>query len=37
VLVYLMEGRYDRNAPPALAEQWLNKLQARHKELIWFE
>lgn len=35
--VYLLEGRHDVNAPPELAESYLQTLQAPHKELIWFE
>ncbi|MAT97844.1 MAG: alpha/beta hydrolase [Anaerolineaceae bacterium] len=37
VPVYFMEGRHDVNAPPELAEDYLQKLDAPHKELIWFE
>lgn len=37
VPVYFLEGRHDVNAPPALAEDYLQKLEAPHKELIWFE
>ena len=37
VPVYFLEGRHDVNAPPALAEDYLQKLAAPHKELIWFE
>ena len=36
VPVYFLEGRHDVNAPPALAEDYLQKLEAPHKELIWF-
>ena len=35
--VYFLLGRHDVNAPPALAEQYYQALQAPHKELIWFE
>lgn len=37
VPVYFLEGRHDVNAPPALVEDYLEKLEAPHKELIWFE
>lgn len=37
VPVYFVEGRHDVNAPPHLAEDYLEKLKAPHKELIWFE
>ncbi len=37
VPVYFLEGRHDVNAPPALAEDYLQNLEAPHKELIWFE
>lgn len=37
VPVYFLEGRHDVNAPPALAEDYLQKLAAPHKELVWFE
>lgn len=35
--VYFLEGRHDVNAPPYLVEDYLQKLDAPHKELIWFE
>jgi pimeloyl-ACP methyl ester carboxylesterase len=37
VPVYLLEGRHDVNAPPALAEDYIQGLEAPHKEIIWFE
>jgi len=37
VPVYLAEGRWDVNAPPALAERYLEKLTAPAKHLEWFE
>ena len=36
VPAYLLLGRYDVNAP-VLAEEYLAKLNAPHKELIWFD
>jgi pimeloyl-ACP methyl ester carboxylesterase len=37
VPVYLVEGRWDLNAPPALAEHYLQKLNAPAKHLEWFQ
>jgi pimeloyl-ACP methyl ester carboxylesterase len=37
VSVYLLEGRHDVNTPPALAEDYLSRLEAPRRELIWFE
>src|SRR5690606_13720095 len=37
VPVYFLEGRHDVNAPPYLVEDYLQTLEAPHKELIWFE
>jgi len=37
VPVYFLEGRHDVNAPPYLAENYLQRLEAPHKELVWFE
>ena len=37
VPVYFLLGRHDVNAPPVLAEQYFEILNAPHKELIWFE
>lgn len=37
VPVYFLEGRHDVNAPPELVEDYLQILDAPHKELIWFE
>lgn len=35
--IYFLEGRHDVNAPPHLAEDYLQRLQAPNKELVWFE
>ncbi|NJO02080.1 MAG: alpha/beta hydrolase [Bacteroidia bacterium] len=35
--VYLLLGRHDWNVPSVLAEDWLKRLQAPHKEVIWFD
>lgn len=35
--VYLIAGRHDWNIPQVLADAWLKKLDAPHKEIIWFE
>ena len=37
VPVYFLIGRHDVNAPPVLAEEYFELLNAPHKELIWFE
>jgi pimeloyl-ACP methyl ester carboxylesterase len=37
VPVYFLLGKHDVNAPPVLAEQYFEILNAPHKELIWFE
>ncbi len=37
VPAYFLLGRHDVNAPPVLAEQYFEMLEAPHKELIWFE
>ncbi|MEM8969777.1 MAG: alpha/beta hydrolase [Bacteroidota bacterium] len=37
VPVYFLEGRYDYCVPSELVEQYVNRLQAPYKELIWFE
>jgi len=37
VPVYFLEGRYDQEAPAALAESYLRQLRAPRKALIWFE
>ncbi|MCL4273096.1 MAG: alpha/beta hydrolase [Anaerolineales bacterium] len=37
VPVYFFLGRHDVNAPPVLAEEYFELLNAPHKELIWFE
>lgn len=37
VPVYFLIGRHDVNAPPVLAEEYFELLNAPHKEMIWFE
>lgn len=37
VPVYFLEGRHDVNAPPYLAEDYVETLDAPHVELIWME
>lgn len=37
VPVYFLLGRHDVNAPPVLAEEYFELLDAPHKELLWFE
>jgi pimeloyl-ACP methyl ester carboxylesterase len=37
VPVYFLEGRYDFSVPSLLALEYLNKLKAPNKELVWFE
>jgi pimeloyl-ACP methyl ester carboxylesterase len=37
VPVYLLVGRADVNAMASLTEEYYNRLQAPHKELIWFK
>ncbi len=37
VPVIFLEGRHDINAPPELAEDYMQQLDAPHKEIIWFE
>jgi pimeloyl-ACP methyl ester carboxylesterase len=37
VPVYFLIGRHDVNAPPVLAEECFDLLNAPHKEWIWFE
>lgn len=37
VPVYFFEGVHDINAPLALAEEYLEALEAPHKEIVWFE
>jgi proline iminopeptidase len=37
VPVFMAVGRYDRMAPPELAERYFNALTAPHKEWMWFE
>lgn len=35
--VYFIAGRHDWNVPAVLVEAFVKKLQAPHKEIIWFE
>lgn len=35
--VYFIAGRHDWNVPAILVEGFVNKLEAPHKEIIWFE
>ncbi len=37
VPVYFFIGRHDINAPPRLAEEYYNMIDAPKKELVWFE
>ena len=37
VPVFMAVGRYDRMAPPEVAERYFNTLTAPHKEWRWFE
>lgn len=37
VPVYFLIGRHDVNASPALTEDYFERLDVPHKELIWFE
>lgn len=37
VPIYFLEGRHDVNAPPHLVEEYMQILDAPHKELIWME
>ncbi|MEL6141553.1 MAG: alpha/beta hydrolase [Bacteroidota bacterium] len=37
VPVYLLQGRHDWNIPSVLAAEWLDKLSAPTKQLVWFE
>ena len=37
VPVFLMEGRFDREAPSDHAARYFDSLEAPSKELIWFE
>lgn len=37
VPVYLLEGRHDYTTPPEVARQYYEKLEAPHKEWMWFE
>jgi pimeloyl-ACP methyl ester carboxylesterase len=33
----MAQGRRDQVAPPAAAERYAERLQAPHKQLVWFE
>lgn len=35
--VYFFEGRYDYGTPFALVEEYMNIINAPHKEIVWFE
>lgn len=37
VPVYFFQGRFDRNTPATLVEQYFEKIEAPKKELFWFE
>lgn len=37
VPVYFFLGRYDINAPTSLVEEYIEVLDAPHKEIVWFE
>ena len=37
VPIYVYDGRLDMNTPAELVEEWFAKINAPHKELIWFE
>ncbi len=37
VPVYFLIGRHDINAPTVLTEEYLELLDAPHKEIVWFE
>ena len=37
VPVFLIAGRHDHTAPPELAVEFLERLDAPHKETVWFE
>lgn len=37
VPVYFFLGKHDINAPTSLVEEYVNILEAPHKEIIWFE
>jgi pimeloyl-ACP methyl ester carboxylesterase len=37
VPVYFLLGRHDINAPVALTEEYVELLDAPHKEIVWFE
>ena len=35
--IILFEGRHDTTTPSAVAAAWLARVQAPHKQLVWFE
>lgn len=37
VPVFMAAGRYDRMAPPEVAERYFDALTAPRKEWVWFE
>ena len=37
VPVYFLEGRHDYCVPSELIEEYVDMLEAPHKEIIWFE
>ena len=37
VPVFFFTGRHDYTVPFEMTEQYFNRLQAPHKELVWFE
>ena len=37
VPIYVFDGSLDMNTPAELVEEWFAKINALHKELIWFE
>lgn len=37
VPVYFLIGRHDVNAPAVLTQEYLERLDAPHKEIVWFE
>lgn len=37
VPIFVFDGKLDMNTPAELVEGWFEKIEAPHKELIWFE
>ena len=37
VPIYFFTGRFDYTTPFPLIEAYLNRLEAPHKEMVWFE